>query len=150
ATLYAPGQTLWRVPIPHLTPWDHNHPYFPPPDACAPGGAPCNDPPPGVEDKPPPDKDRCRRSGSIIDCQNRALGESIDVVGTPYRLNYRSDRVVGNRTPRHLDIRLSGATLSPSLKHILLEVHVAGRKFEYAFGAVPNFIFPFDWDGKDV
>jgi RHS repeat-associated protein len=151
ATLYAPGQTLWRVPIPHLTPWDHNHPYFPPPDACAPGGAPCNDPPPGPEDTPPPEKDRCQRSGaSTIDCQRRALGESLRVTGTPFGLHYKSDRAAGNRSPRRAKIRVTPATLPPSLKRVLLEISVAGRKFELAFGAVPNVVHTFEWDGKDV
>ena len=27
APLYAPGDELFRVPIPHLSPWDHNWPY---------------------------------------------------------------------------------------------------------------------------
>src|SRR5262249_26078376 len=30
ADLYQPGQSLWRVPITHLTPWDHNWPFGPP------------------------------------------------------------------------------------------------------------------------
>lgn len=33
AELYEPGTTLWRVPIEHFTPWDHNWPYAPPDDA---------------------------------------------------------------------------------------------------------------------
>ena len=150
AALYEPGQQLWRVPIPHLTPWDLNHPFLPPPDACAPGGAQCNDPPAGPEETPPPDKDRCRRTGSTIDCQNRAVGEAIDVVGAPAQLHYRSDRAVGYRAPRKLNIRVSGATLPPTLERMLLEVHVAGRKYELAFGPTPNLVHPFEWDGKDI
>ena len=30
-----PGQSLWRVPIPHFSPWDCNWPYGPPADAVA-------------------------------------------------------------------------------------------------------------------
>lgn len=36
AGLYAPGQELWRTPIPHFTPWDCNWPYGLPPDARPP------------------------------------------------------------------------------------------------------------------
>lgn len=36
AAQYAPGQTLWRVLIPHFSPWDHNWPFGPPEDATAP------------------------------------------------------------------------------------------------------------------
>ena len=36
ATLYQAGQTLWRVPIPHFSPWDCNWPYGPPDGAVGP------------------------------------------------------------------------------------------------------------------
>jgi hypothetical protein len=36
ALLYPVGQQLWRVPITHFSPWDHNWPYRPPFDARAP------------------------------------------------------------------------------------------------------------------
>lgn len=40
AGLYTVGKTLWRMPIPHFTPWDANWPFGPPPDAEPPGDAP--------------------------------------------------------------------------------------------------------------
>src|SRR2546427_5661915 len=36
AALYTPGQSLWRVLLPHLTPWDCNFPYGPPPGSQPP------------------------------------------------------------------------------------------------------------------
>ena len=67
AVLYEPGQELWRVPIPHFTPWDHNWPYLPPSDAQ----------PPNVS--PPETRDRvnngCEQRRSIIECHNQTLGE---------------------------------------------------------------------------
>ena len=45
ATLYAAGQTLWRVPMTHFSPWDCNWPYGPPPPN-PPGPAPGLPPPP--------------------------------------------------------------------------------------------------------
>ncbi|XP_070560318.1 teneurin-3-like [Ptychodera flava] len=39
--MYTVGQSLWRVPIRHFTPWDCNWPYAPPMDACVP--AECNE-----------------------------------------------------------------------------------------------------------
>jgi len=42
AALYAPGQTLWRVPLEHLTPCDLNWPFGPPPDACKPMDPVCS------------------------------------------------------------------------------------------------------------
>ncbi|XP_070560322.1 teneurin-3-like [Ptychodera flava] len=48
ADLYTPGQKLWRVPIPHFTPWDCNWPYGPPTNSCVP--AECNDLPEPFDD----------------------------------------------------------------------------------------------------
>jgi RHS repeat-associated protein len=39
ASLYTVGQSLWRVPIPHFSPWDCNWPYGLP-DGAGPGGGP--------------------------------------------------------------------------------------------------------------
>ncbi|MFN8511498.1 MAG: hypothetical protein U0841_02675 [Chloroflexia bacterium] len=36
ASLYAVGQSLWRVPISHFSAWDSNWPFGPPPDAAPP------------------------------------------------------------------------------------------------------------------
>ena len=72
AGLYGPGQGLWRVPVAHFTPWDHNWPFGPPLDAQTHDGSqPHGDNP---TDKP------CEGEGSIIECQNQTLGESIPVV----------------------------------------------------------------------
>lgn len=40
ATLYAAGQTLWRVPIIHFSAWDSNWGWGPPGDASGPSGPP--------------------------------------------------------------------------------------------------------------
>jgi RHS repeat-associated protein len=45
---------------------------------------------------PKPEDNPCIQGGSIIECQNQILGEAIDIVGTPFSLNYRSDRVPGH------------------------------------------------------
>jgi RHS repeat-associated protein len=39
--------------------------------------------------------DPCQVAGSIIGCENQSLGESVGLVGTPFRLHYQSDRVPG-------------------------------------------------------
>ena len=39
--------------------------------------------------------DQCLVAGSIIGCQNQTLGERVAVVGTPFVLQYQSDRVPG-------------------------------------------------------
>ena len=46
-------------------------------------------PPPSTEDYP------CIEGGCTIAVQNQSLGETVDIVGTPFSLNYQSDRVPG-------------------------------------------------------
>ena len=93
ARLYAPGQALWRVPVAHFSPYDYNWPYGPPDGAKTPSQPEPYNPDP-VEDQ------TCKEEGgSVIECQNQVLGESIPVTGTPFSLNYRSSRAPGERRP---------------------------------------------------
>lgn len=141
AGLYTPGATIWRTPLDHLSTWDLNWGTAPPPDATAPS-AEAPSAPEAVSD---PDT----KCGSIIDCQNQVLGESIDVVGTDYSLNYRSDRVPGRfRTP--ITIPISGSTVPASLQSIELEIEVAGRVERTSYPPTPNQATTFFWDRKDL
>jgi RHS repeat-associated protein len=142
ASLYPVGHSLWRVPITHFTPWDLNWPYGPPEDARAPEmTAPAT--------QTPLENPTCQ-NGSIIECQNQTLGEVLPVTGTPFTLNYRSDRVPGRKTHSLLKIPLSGASLPSSVRRIVLEVYIAGRVFNHQFSAGPNRSYTFEWDGLDA
>ena len=142
ATLYQAGQTLWRVPIPHFSPWDCNWPYGPPDGAVAP-----QQPSPRTDTTPRP----CVRRGSIIACQNQVLGEVLDVPGTPYQLHYTSDRAPGRTVDRTIVIPLSqGVTLPPEVKRIDVDILIAGRKIEKTFPPISGQSYTFIWDGKDV
>jgi RHS repeat-associated protein len=138
AELYSAGQSLWRVPIHHFSPLDCNWPYGPPAGAEAP-----EQPDPEGDN---PEDDPCEQEGSIIECQNQTLGERIAITGTPFSLNYRSNR----KSAFTLDIPLSGATVSPILRSIELEVSVAGQMFAQSFPAAPNQRTTFTWDGEDA
>jgi RHS repeat-associated protein len=142
ASLYSVGQSLWRVPIPHFSPWDHNWPYVPPPDAVP--------PPP----QPPEEEDieKCLETagGSIIECQNQILGESVAVAGTPFELNYRSDRAAGRTAANTVSIVLSRKSVPASLRRIDLKLEVAGRTFTQSLDAGPNQTLRFTWDGLDA
>jgi RHS repeat-associated protein len=142
ATLYpqTPKQ-LWRVPMTHFTPWDCNWPYGPPIDAVEP-----NQSPPKIQEE----DQSCESSGSIIECQNQVLGERLPVVGTPFTLNYRSNRVTGSPASRTLNIPLIGGSVPGSLMGIVLKVTIAGRTFEQEFGPTPNQSATFVWDGLDA
>ncbi|HEY0140870.1 MAG TPA: RHS repeat-associated core domain-containing protein [Thermoanaerobaculia bacterium] len=140
ATLYSAGQSLWRVPIPHLTPWDCNWPYMPPAGATGP---------------------RLRRpqsaqtiegscklpSNSTVDCQNQTLGEGIGITGTPFSLLYDSGRVA-NRN--RAEITLTNDAVPEGLRRIEVTIGVAGRSYSSTFTPSPNLRHAFTWDGRDA
>ena len=106
ASLYEPGQSLWRVPVSHFTPWDCNWPYGPPLDA-----EPPQQPPPVPDpDQPLSDPDSCQ-PGSVIGCESQSIGESVPITGTPFRLHYSSGRALGRTVGRNVEIPTSGAEL---------------------------------------
>lgn len=141
ADLYTAGDSIWRAPITHFTPWDLNWPYGPPPDAVPPRmSAPADED--AIEGS-------CEASGSIIDCHNRTLGERLPVAGTPYTLNYRSDRVPGIAT-RPIEIPLTGPTVAESLELVMVQVLIEGRWYGGAFDPAPNLTFELSWDGLDA
>lgn len=142
AGLYQVGDSLWRIPVTHFTPWDYNWPFGPPDDAER-----TKENVPEVDKKE--DDPDCRK-GSIIECQNQVLGESISIGGTPYTINYRSDRGPGRKAAYTLNIPLSGGSLPSSLKRIELEISVAGKRFHQSFTPNPNQIYTYKWDGNDA
>jgi RHS repeat-associated protein len=163
AQRYNPGVSLWRVPITHFTPWDCNWPFSPPSDAIAPGGFI----PPGTPGVPPagsnardvaqpetgegqPNDINCNEDSSIIACQSQTLGEEIGITGTPYRLVYRSDRVRGRTAASTLTIPLTGATPPASLKQVVLEISIAGKRDVRSFSPAANQTTTFTWDGIDA
>jgi len=146
ATLYAVGQTLWRVTTQHFSPGDINWPYGPPADAIPPNGdKPKNG---GEPDIPCEECDKLAK-GSIIEIPNQTLGEEIPVVGTGMALNYRSDRTRGRRASYRIDIPVTGATVPASLLNATVQVQVAGQEHRYTFGPGAAQNLSFEWDGKD-
>jgi len=154
--LYSPGETVWRVQLHHFSPDDANFLILADPDRCTPGDGECPVGPP-IASLNTSDPD-CQ-SGSIIECQNQVLGESIPVAGTPFSLNYRSDRTMGARSRYRIDIPLVGVDPLPdSVIGIIAEVTVAGQRHEQLFDCenatpdpecLPESSWAFEWDGKD-
>lgn len=146
AALYPSGQSLWRVPILHFTPWDFNWPFGPPVDAIAPALLQVLD-----RFRLPLDSEHCTTGcGSVIEVENQILGERLDLVGVPYTLHYASDRTPGRQQRNRLAIPVSGATIPASLQRIEVEIAVAGRRFTQQFPAQPNQTYDFLWDGLDA
>ncbi|HEX2058445.1 MAG TPA: RHS repeat-associated core domain-containing protein [Actinomycetota bacterium] len=140
ASLYEAGQTFWRVPIEHFTPWDHNWPYGPPRGARRNGEK--------AEDEEL--AGQCAESGSIIGCENQTLGESIPLAGTPFHLSYDTSLVPGYEAGRSLRIPLTNGDLPELLKAVTLDVTVAGRRESHTFPAQPNLSHVFVWNGRDA
>ncbi len=145
ALLYQPGKTLWRSPVTHFTPWDCNWPYGPEPGSEQPDP---DDPEPDDENK---EEEPDCENGSIIECQNQVLGERIGITGTPYFLNYRSNRVPGRKEETYtLRVPVSGATYPSVTSSMIVVVEVAGRKFVKSFAPAANLTHTVTWDGFDA
>ena len=144
ASLYIPGQSLWRVPVSHFTPWDFNLGFSPPADAVYP---PDLDPQPENGNDP----DSCQQTGSVVDCHNQILGERVNIVGTPFSLAYTSSRAASyGAGSGRANIPISQETVPPDLKRIELTVQVAGQVIRQSFAPLPDQTTVFDWDGRDV
>jgi RHS repeat-associated protein len=141
ASLYTDGTELWRVEITHFTPWDHNWPYGPPPNARPPRLRWFNDEEP----------DPCFTSGSVISCESQVMGEVLGVTGTSHTLHYSSDRVPGRRSAFTLDVPVTGAEPPPEVKGIRVRVEIAGRRWERIWAGSPaNLSYQLTWDGLDA
>ena len=141
AELYPAGQQLWRIPVAHFSWVDWNYSWGFPIDAIGPAFNFIKD----------VITDPCHESGSVIDCENRTLGEDIPVAGTDQSLHYRSDRAAGRRADSTaIDIPLTGATVPASMRCVDVQVRIAGRAFRKVYNAAPNLRWTFEWDGRDA
>ena len=89
ASLYEPGESLWRVPIEHFTPWDCNWPYR--------ASQRSRSAPRWIRKSfklSQEDVNDNQACGSIIQVEDQALDEVIPIAGTPFSLVYSSDRVL--------------------------------------------------------
>jgi RHS repeat-associated protein len=171
ATLYQPGQSLWRVPLQHFSFLDWNVPLGIIDAAAAPllklfsgGQTMCTD-----------TKSKC-----ILEVQNQVLGETLPIVGTPYRLYYNSGRVPGRRANYRLDlvmpipkmvdisraIKLCLPNRTPECQPVTpatsmiridgtMTIRVAGQVFtKRTDTTAPADVVPpvwqFEWDGRDA
>jgi RHS repeat-associated protein len=138
------GDELWRVPMDHFTPWDHNWPYAPAPDA-----EPPNPPEPRPDIPSNRRQGECNKPGSIIGCQGQTLAEELEIAGTPLKLRYDTRRA-GRRTDRSIEIPLTGRKIPASLEQVRLEISVAGRTEKKTFAPQTSLSYEFVWDRKDA
>ena len=140
ASLYEPGQTLWRTAVTHFSAYDHNWPFGFPLDAIG--------PPDGDQQDSSTDTPGCA-SGSILRIDNRSLGEAVALAGTGYALHYQSDRTPGGQS-RRIDVAVSEAKVPPTLKRIETRLEIAGLQLESELAPEANQRFSYDWDGRSV
>ena len=137
AGTYPANSRLWRVPIIEALPHDLNWPFTilggTEPKTLVTG--PCGS-----------------KGADVLRCslQAQTAFQNVGIVGSPFTLNYASDRTRGNVAERSLDIQLVGATVPPFLERVDLEITIAGRLFETSFTPTANLSYHFVWDGKDV
>jgi len=140
---YTPEATFWRMEVPHFSPWDCNWPYVFPEDYVFPN-------PPGltyVDHQMPSERDCTRPAGSYVEERSRILHEEVPVPGTGVLLHYASNRTKG--AGYGLSVPASGDTVPQSLKRIIVQVRMAGRRFYQELEPLPNQVAEFFWDGLD-
>ncbi len=143
ATTYSAGTSLWRVSLNHFSTVDLNFADGPGDDVTRP-----DVPEPRQDAKDPACNQR--RPGSIIQVNTQTLGERVPIVGTPFTLNYTTDRAPGKKSNNTLQVNLTGASIRNKLKRVELTVNVAGQTYKKSFPAQANLITTFTWNGLDA
>lgn len=142
---FQPGDTLWRIPLTHFSPFDWNWAADFIGDALIPFLEWADD---------GPTNGGCEMGGSIIGCEDQTLGEVIPVAGTPWGLHYQSARQRGRRTRYTLDVPFAGTPISgssgapPTAVHIRAQVAgrwIADERVDYSNGH-----YVITWDGEDA
>ena len=143
AELYDPGKSIWRVLIPHLTPWNCNWPYCPPLNAVAPELDYAE-----YKSTLEEEQNTCV-GGSIIACESQTLGEVFGIHGTSYDLHYSSGKILSNYS---IIIPITGDEIPNGVKSIELEIEIEGRRFQETFPLEVglNHTYRFEWDGRDA
>lgn len=140
----AVNKDLWRVRMTHFSPWDCNW-----------NGAidPAATPPPKMAARADTPKScPLKKKGSVIECEDQVLGESIPIGGTPFSLNYRSEAQAGYQPSLIIPISDDTAGAIPaSFDHGEVEITVAGRRVFNTFAKPgPNERLKWTWDRTDA
>ncbi|MEW5851861.1 MAG: RHS repeat-associated core domain-containing protein [Myxococcota bacterium] len=138
ALRYSVGQSLWRVALPHFSTVDLNWP----------GAQDFYPLPPAPDSDNQSETDGSEGCGSVIDFHNQTLGESVPVVGTPYRLHYQSDRTADYG--KRLKFPISGSVMNPECLEIDVRIEIAGRVVTQTYPALANQTVTYEWDGLDA
>lgn len=141
---YESGQSFWRSPMKHFTPWDLNMARVPSEDLKL-GPLYTN-----TDNLNTVQPNTCAIPGSIIDVQNQVIKEIVNLPGSDHALVYSSSRSPGRKVGRSLNIPVTANELPVSLKGIELTIEVEGQVHKSNVELTPNVSSSFVWDGKDV
>ncbi|MEM6928982.1 MAG: hypothetical protein AAF602_18730, partial [Myxococcota bacterium] len=137
--IYAPGDTLWRVQVPHFSNIDCNPAFFAPPAVASRPRQP----------RPPRSRngnDGCTELGSIIDCNRQTVSEVFPVAGTPFTLGYHSDYA---QTKRQVTIPLTVGVDPTSMRRVELTLSHGGKHQFQSFTPAENLTFDVLIDDED-
>ncbi len=174
AATYVPGtalprapsapHALWRVPIAHFTAWDANMNVWPEAGAKLPSLFKIR----MLQVSQP-----CVTCNSVIENENRAVGERVELPGVGASLHYHSGRSPSWRTQAIIPVTLEYAAADPPTPRptlVVVHVFIEGRMYQHvvppdpATGRVPAGVsWTFErcasdtppevtdcWDGKDL
>jgi sugar lactone lactonase YvrE len=143
ASLYTPGQTLWRVPVSHFSEHDYNYSG----STVGDGTADTLDVSGENLESTLEDGTSC---GSIIGIRDQTLGEALSITGTPYSLYYNTARTLGYKPANSLSLPLTGDTLPKGITGVELDVQIAGKEYDTTYAPQTNLTAFYQWDGKDA
>ncbi|MEN6625344.1 MAG: RHS repeat-associated core domain-containing protein [Candidatus Sumerlaeia bacterium] len=153
---YAAGDELWRVPLTHFTePKDYNWPVWFFGHILDIIGSSFS-------------SDNCKYwidqllftsliddiigGWGSLDVPNQIMRESVGIAGTPFSLNWSSDRAAGWRGGREIIVPLVGDAVPPDLVAVRVEIHIGGRLITHRVESpfTPNQSWSYGWDGLDA
>src|SRR6266571_4186906 len=89
-------------------------------------------------------------SAPLVEIESQVLRQQVQIVGVPFRLSYRSDRVPGRKAESTISIPLTGKKIARRVKQIVVELEIAGRRVIERFEPKPELRYTFRWDGNDA
>jgi RHS repeat-associated protein len=147
AGVYGAGKELWRMQVTHFSTHDFNWDIWPNEESTPPDpGKPIPKEPKDPRNPLPPCEEP---TGSAVDCDTQALREELPVAGTPYTLDYSSNRSAA-RTVDEAEIPVTEPDLPATVGRVELDVEVAGRHTHVEFSPAPNITYDYKWDGRDA
>src|SRR5262249_3291559 len=71
------------------------------------------------------------------------------IIGTPFSLNYATDRSTGYKPNNTVTIPLANGSFPGPIKSVNVNIEVAGRQFPINLDPAAGDTYRFQWDGKD-